>query len=67
MTITICDRLKQLRKNGKLTQKEISDILGCSQVTYSNYETGKRDIPHEHMEILSEYYHVSLSQTSGKR
>ena len=37
-------RLKLLRKKNKLTQAELSKILGISQASYSLYETGKQDL-----------------------
>ena len=38
-------RLKDLREDQDLTQKELAEILGIDQRVYSNYETGKREIP----------------------
>ena len=39
------DRLKDLREDRDLTQKQIAKILGCSQTTYSRYETGNLNVP----------------------
>ena len=38
-------RIRDLREDSDLTQKSLADYLSCSQVCYSNYETGKRDVP----------------------
>ena len=38
-------RIRDLREDNDLTQKEMSNILNCSQQVYSNYELGQRDIP----------------------
>ena len=38
-------RIRELREDADLTQKEVSKILHCSQQVYSNYELGQRDIP----------------------
>lgn len=38
-------RIKELRKELKLSQKAMSKSLCCSQQVYSNYELGQRDIP----------------------
>ncbi len=38
-------RLKDLREDNDLKQKEIAAFLGIDQRVYSNYETGKREIP----------------------
>ena len=40
-------RIKYLREDNDLKQKDVADYLNCSQVCYSNYELGKRDIPTE--------------------
>lgn len=37
-------RIRDLREDSDLTQKSLADYLSCSQVCYSNYETGKRDV-----------------------
>lgn len=34
-------RIRDLREDSDLTQKSLADYLSCSQVCYSNYETGK--------------------------
>ena len=54
------NRLKDLREDKDLTQKEISEILNISQVAYSYYEIGKRSIPLEILLKLADYYGVSL-------
>ncbi len=38
-------RLRDLREDNDLKQKEIASVLGIDQRVYSNYETGKREIP----------------------
>lgn len=53
-------RLKDLREDNDLTQKNVSEILHVSQVTYSYYEIGKRSIPIELLIKLADYYNVSL-------
>lgn len=53
-------RLKDLREDHDLTQKQVSDILHVSQVAYSYYEIGKRSIPLELLIKLADYYNVSL-------
>ena len=53
-------RLKDLREDHDLLQKEIADYLNISQMTYSYYESGKRMIPFELLIKLAEYYHTSV-------
>ncbi len=53
-------RIRDLRQDHDLTQKQLSKILNCSQQVYSNYELGQRDIPTEVLILLSNYYNVSV-------
>lgn len=58
-------RLKDLREDHELMQKEIAAILGIDQRVYSNYETGKREIPVHLVVILAKYYRVSTDYILG--
>ena len=49
----------ELRADNHLKQREIAEILNCSQRVYSNYERGDLDIPTEILIKLSKYYDVS--------
>lgn len=53
-------RLKNMREDRDLTQRQISNILGIDQRVYSNYELGKRNIPIEHLITLAKYYNTSI-------
>ena len=53
-------RIKNLREDHDLTQKEISKILNISQVAYSYYEINKRNIPLELLSRLAAYYNTSV-------
>ena len=53
-------RIKSLREDHDLTQKEISQILNISQVAYSYYEINKRNIPLELLSKLADYYNTSV-------
>lgn len=52
-------RIRELREDHDLRQKDLADILNCSQQVYSNYELGQRDIPTDILIKLSRYYNVS--------
>lgn len=52
-------RLRDLREDKDLTQKEVAAILGIDQRVYSNYETGKREIPTRYVVLLADYYNTS--------
>jgi len=54
------NRIKDLREDHDLTQNDISKILHISQVAYSYYEIGKRNIPIEILIKLADFYNVSL-------
>ena len=53
-------RIRDLREDRDLTQREIGEILSCSQRVYSNYERGELDIPTEYLVKLADYYDVSI-------
>ena len=46
-------RLRDLREDRDLTQKEVAAVLGIDQRVYSTYETGRREIPAHHAVALS--------------
>ena len=58
-------RIRDLREDSNLTQKEMSGILNCSQQVYSNYELGQRDIPTDILIKLSKFYKVSVDYLLG--
>ena len=58
-------RIRDLREDKDLTQKEIAKILNCSQQVYCNYELGQRDIPTDVLIRLSFYYKVSIDYILG--
>ena len=53
-------RLKEIREDKDLLQKDIAKILNITQVQYSRYETGLRLIPLDKLNILADFYNVSL-------
>lgn len=53
-------RIRDLREDNDLTQKQIADYLMCDQSLYSKYERGERDLPLEYAARLAEYYGVSV-------
>ena len=52
-------RLPALREDQDLTQKAVADYLHIRQNTYSQYETGQRQLPLELLVALALYYHTS--------
>ena len=58
-------RIRDLREDNDLTQKQVSGALRCSQQVYSNYELGQRDIPTDILIKLSAFYNVSVDYILG--
>lgn len=54
------DRLRNLREDKDLTQKQVATFLNMSQTGYSQYEIGKNDIPTRVLISLSKFYNVSV-------
>ena len=52
-------RLRDLREDADLTQKDLADYLHIKQNTYSQYENGQRQLPIPLLIALAEYYHTS--------
>ena len=58
-------RLRELREDYDIKQKELAAYLYCSQQVYSNYELGQRDVPTDILIRLSQLYHVSVDYILG--
>lgn len=58
-------RICELREDNDLLQKDLAQYLQCSQVSYSYYELGKRDIPTDVLIRLAEFYHTSADYLLG--
>lgn len=59
-------RLRDLREDNDLSQKELAKIIGMSQTGYSKYETGENDIPTIILIKLSRFYGVSIDYLLGE-
>ena len=49
-----------MREDKDLTQREMGEILNCSQRVYSNYERGDLDIPTQILIKLADFHQVSI-------
>ena len=58
-------RIRDLREDRDLTQKEIAQMLGMSQTGYSKYETGENDIPTVVLMKLADFYQTSTDYILG--
>ena len=59
-------RIRDLREDKDLKQRQIADYLNCSQQVYSNYELGQRDIPTDVLIKLANFYNVSIDYLLGQ-
>lgn len=58
-------RIKDLREDSDITQKEIADFLHIKQNTYSQYENGHRQLPIDFLIALAKYYKTSTDYILG--
>ena len=59
-------RIRDLREDKDLTQEDMAKLLHCTQVCYSNYETGKRDIPTQVLITLAEFHNTNTDYLLGR-
>lgn len=59
-------RIRELREDHDLLQRQVADRLHCSQQVYSNYELGQRDVPTEVLIRLADLYRVSIDYLLGQ-
>lgn len=53
-------RLRDLREDSDMLQKDVANLLGISQQYYSEYESGKRTIPTQRLITLAKYYKTTI-------
>lgn len=59
-------RLKDLREDRDLTQKEVAELLNTSQTVYSRYERGFQTMPVRHLIKLADFYQTSTDYILGR-
>lgn len=59
-------RLRDLREDADLTQKEIGHLLNTTQQQYAKYEAGIQEIPVHHLITLADLYQVSTDYILGR-
>jgi len=65
LLISILRRLRDLREDNDLTQKQVAEILKTSPQYYQKYETGVRPLPVNRIVELAEYYNTSVDYILG--
>lgn len=59
-------RIRDLREDADLTQKQVAAFLLCDQSLYSKYERGERPLPLETAIRLADLYGVTLDYLTGR-
>lgn len=59
-------RLKDMREDRDLTQKQIADMLHIHQTTYSDYELGNLNVPVSVLSALADFYETSIDYLAGR-
>lgn len=60
------NRLKKLRVENDLLQKDLAQMLGLAQTTIANYEQGKRFPDEETLQEIADFFNVSLDYLLGR-
>lgn len=59
-------RIRDLREDHDLTQRQVAEYLGMKQPQYVRYEQGYRDVPSDMLIALADYYGVSVDYILGR-
>jgi transcriptional regulator with XRE-family HTH domain len=59
-------RIRELREDSDLKQKQLADVLNMKQRAYSYYENGDRTIPPEVLSKLADFHHTSVDYLMGR-
>ena len=59
-------RIRDLREDCDLKQKDLAELLKVQQSTYSDYELGRLNIPVTALNKLADFYHVSVDYLLGR-
>ena len=65
METSYLKRMRDLREDGDLLQREVAEILGTSQTMYARYERGANELPVHHLITLCRFYGVSADYFLG--
>ena len=60
------NRLRDLREDKDLKQKDVAELLKVHQTTYSDYELGRLNIPVAAIHTLADFYGVSVDYLLGR-
>ena len=58
-------RIRDLREDADLTQRQVGEAINVPQRTYAYYESGQRMLPPQVLCALADFYHVSVDYLLG--
>lgn len=59
-------RIRDLREDANLTQKQVGEAINVPQRTYAYYESGQRMVPPQVLCALADFYNVSVDYILGR-
>lgn len=59
-------RIRDLREDADLTQKQVGEAINVPQRTYAYYESGQRMVPPQVLCALADFYNVSVNYILGR-
>ena len=59
-------RIRDLREDADLTQRQVGEAINVPQRTYAYYESGQRMLPPQVLCALADFYHVSVDYLLGR-
>ncbi len=62
---TYIERIRELREDRDMTQRDLAVVLNTTQQVYSRYEKGENELPLRHLITLCRYYGVSADYILG--
>lgn len=63
---SVAERLKPLRKEKKITQRQMAELLDCTEQHYQRMEYGKVNLPSTTLLFLADYFDVSADYLLGR-
>lgn len=62
----LAKRLKPLRQSKGMTQKQIAELLGCTEQHYQKIEYGKVNVPATHLIFFADFFGVTTDYLLGR-
>lgn len=59
------EKIRNMREDNDMTQKQVAEYLICDQSLYSKYERGEREISFSIIIKLAQLYHTSIDYLAG--